>query len=185
MLHLSAENGILSKINMFRLTTHAFLGDACILKLISLFHLCTPTLEGCKWEKAMGHVCLRLKSVRKWGVPHLKKIKELWKMVRCLPFYGKRVTWISDDYIESFLIPQLLRELKSLNLICHFYMHCQPSLCRLHTRLKRPLLPKHFFISQFEGSFHLKTKDREFRMKVRFAYNSWAKNILKMLRRFL
>ena len=36
-------------------------------------------------------------------------------------------------------------------------MHCQP--CRLHTRSKRPLLPKHFLISQFAGSFHLKAKD--------------------------
>ena len=123
------------------------------------------------------------------------------KMARCLPFYGKRVAWISDDYFESFLVPQLLVELKRFqhcpsqaskiddwsynNLICHFYIHCQPSLCRLHTRLKRPLLPKHFFISQFEGSFHLKTKDREFKMKVRFDYNSWGKNIVKLLRRFL
>ena len=94
-------------------------------------------------------------------------------MVRCLPFYGNRVALISDDYFESFLVPQLLRELKRLqhcrsqaskrndfsynNLVRHFYMHCQPLPCRLHVRLKRPLLPKHFFISQFAGSFHLKT----------------------------
>ena len=149
----------------------------------------------------MGHVCLRLKSVRKWGVPHLKKIKGLWKMARCLPFDGNRVTWISDDYFESFLNPQLLRKLKRLqhwrsqasksddwsynNLIRHFYMHCQPLPCWLHARLKRPLLPKHFFISQFAGSFRLKTKDREFKIKVRFGYNSWGKNIVKLLRRFL
>ena len=68
--------------------------------------------------------------------------------------------------------PSVTEGVKKSNLICHFYKHCQPSLCRLHTTLKRPLLPKHFFISQFEGSFQLKTKDREFKMKVRFAYNS-------------
>ena len=29
-------------------------------------------------------------------------------------FDGNRVAWISDDYFESFLVPQLLRELKRL-----------------------------------------------------------------------
>ena len=178
MLHLSAENGILSKINTFRLN---ILNSGADLS----FPPVDTNIRRLKMRVGNGPRLSSFKIRSQMRSPPPTKIKELWKIERCLPFYGKRVTWISDDYFESFLVPQLLRELKSLNLICHFYMHCQPSLCRLRTRLKRPLLPKHFFISQFEGSFQLKTKDREFRMKVRFAYNSWAKNIVKLLRRFL
>ena len=72
--------------------------------------------------------------------------------------------------VSNIVEVRLAREM--IGHMCHFYMRCQPSLCRLHTRLKRPLLPKHFFISQLAGSFHLKTKDREFKIKVRFGYNS-------------
>ena len=83
--------------------------------------------------------------------------------------------------------PEMIDDWSYNNLMCHFYMHCQPSPCSLHTRLKHLLLPKHFFdfISQFAGSFHWKTKDREFRIKVRFGYNSWGKKHCKAVTAFL